>query len=109
MLLRKCSQHTCTLVNEELDDVEMAVEAGGSERRGVGFCGGVDTGPALHEELDHEEVSGSGGTPQRRRAFYRLSIKPHCKHTDSLTHSYLQSKVITGFSNQFSMHFQENM
>jgi len=63
------------MLNKILHDFEVAVEAGGSQRRRVRLGRRVHVGAALRQELDDLEVAGGCGAPERRGSLYRLAVE----------------------------------
>ena len=66
---------TCSLLHEVLHDLEVSVEAGRPQGRGVGLGGAVDVCAPVHEEADDAAVAGGGRAPQGGRALDRLAVK----------------------------------
>ena len=65
------------VLDKELDNVDVSVEAGGSQRRRVRLGGRVDVSAFANQVLDDLEVTGRARTPQRRRAFDVLALEVH--------------------------------
>lgn len=68
-------QRTCPMVDEQPDDLEVAIIAGGPERRRVGACGAVDSRPVAQQQVHQREVAGGCGAPQGRGTLNGLPVK----------------------------------
>ena len=61
----------CVIIDQELDDVKVGHEAGGPHGGGASVGHGVDIGPVPHQHVDHLELAGHGGAPQRSHVMDR--------------------------------------
>lgn len=65
------------MLHQILDNLVVAVEAGGAQRCRIGACGTVDIGTVLHQQLHNGKVASCTRTPQRWRTLDRLPVKRH--------------------------------
>ena len=63
------------VLDEKLDDVDVAVKAGSAQRRRVRLGRRVNVSSFANEILDDLEVAGGGRAPQRWRALYILAFE----------------------------------
>lgn len=65
------------MLDEVLDDLKVAVEAGGPQRGRVRLRGAIDGGAATHQVAHDVDVPGGGGHPQGRRSLDGLAVERH--------------------------------